>query len=533
MTRGAPLPEDVGTLQHLVVASRQMIATQAAEIDALRDTVQSSTRLIEQLKHQLEAFRRSVYGQKSERVVTEQGLLSFAGRAPAPPAAPPAPAEPPATAADREGHGRRPLPAHLRREEVVHDVAPEDRVCDGCHQDMAGIGEDVLEQLEYKPGRLFVRRLVRKKYACRKCGAAVVTAAPHPQVIEKGLPGPWLLSHIVTSKYSDHLPLHRLEGMLLREGVHISRSTMVGWIAEAAKLLEPLVRRMKELLLSSGYVRTDETPVRVLDEGKTRTAYVRVWACDRRRRWRVFEYAVNRSGALVRDFLEDWRGQLQCDAYSGYDGVFASGRVLEIACWAHTRRYFFDAKESDSEIAHGALARIGLLYDVERVCDEADKADRPGTPPCIALARRLKARREKSRPILGEFSAWIRAVQSSVLPKSPIGTAVTYALNQWDALSRYIELPHVAIDNNLAERELRAVAVGRKNWEFAGSDEGGRRAATLYSITATCKANGVNPEAYMADVFMRLATTPESRIDELLPDLWTASSTAQVVTAKP
>jgi transposase len=398
---------------------------------------------------------------------------------------------------------------------------------------MSGIGEDVLEQLEYKPGRLFVRRLVRKKYACRKCGNGVVTGAPHAQVIDKGLAGPWLISHIVTSKYADHLPLHRLEGMLWREGVHVTRSTMVGWIARAAELLEPVVLRMKQLLLASGYVRTDETPIKVLDEGKTRTAYVRVWACDRSRRWRVFEYAVDRTGALVRDFLGDWTGDLQCDAYSGYDGVFASGRVLELACWAHTRRYFFEAKDSDREIALGALARISLLYDVERACDEADKADPPGTPLCLKLARRLKARRERARPVLDEFAAWLRALQSSVLPKSPMGAAVTYALNQWEALNRYVERPHAAIDNNLAERELRAVAVGRKNWEFAGSDLGGERAAILYSITATCKANGVDPEAYIADVLMRLATTPDSKIDEILPDRWRATSTASPAMAKP
>jgi len=333
MTHGAPLPEDVGTLQHLVLASRQMIATQAAETAALRDSLRTSLHEIERLKHQLDAFRRSVYGQKSERLVTEQGLLSFAGATPRPAAAPLAPVSAPATAEETpEGHGRRPLPTHLRREEVVHDVDPADRVCGDCHKEMSGIGDDFLEQLEYKPGRVFVRRLVRKKYACRKCGNGVVTGAPHPQVIEKGLPGPWLISHIVTSKYADHLPLHRLEGMLFREGIRVTRSTMVGWIARAAELLEPIVLRMKQLLLASGYIRTDETPIRVLDEEKTRTAYVRVWACDRRRRWRVFEYAPDRSGAHVRNFLGDWKGDLQCDAYSGYDGVCASGRVLELAC---------------------------------------------------------------------------------------------------------------------------------------------------------------------------------------------------------
>lgn len=494
---------------------QQILATRDAENALLRESLAEAQRQIAALKHQVELLRRSVYGQKSERVVAEQGLLSFSGPPPALlPEPPPAPAakEP----APSPGHGRARLPARLPRERIVHDVPEGDRRCRDCGCELCCIGEDTCEQLDYVPSSLKVLELVRKKYACRKCGSHVLTAAPHDQLIDRGRPTAGVIAQVVVSKHEDHLPLNRLERIFARQGVEIARSTLMDWLRWAASTLAPIVAAMKARLLLSRSIHGDDTPVPVLDRllDKTRTGHLWVYVGDRDHPFRVFDYSPDRKGEHPQAFLRDWSGFFHADAYGGFNALFETGRIHEVACWSHARRKFHEVRSADAEASHGALARIKILYAIEDKARDLDDH-----------ARRHLRQRE-SVPILADFRTWLRNLQASVLPRGPIGEAVGYALRQWSALNRYTEHGFLDIDNNAAERELRAVAVGRKNWEFAGSDEGGRRAAILYSVVATCKALKVEPWAYLRDVLERVSSTTQSRIAELLPDQWRATAVA-------
>jgi transposase len=373
------------------------------------------------------------------------------------------------------------------------------------------MGEEVSEQLEYVPASLLVLEHVRAKLVCRAC-ETIVAADPPAKPLDKGLPGPGLIAHIITSKYSEHLPLHRLESVFARHGVDLSRQTMCGWMARAAELLEPVVKRMADLVRQSAVIWTDDTTVPVRDPklNKTRTGRLWVYIGDREHPYTVFDYTPNRSRDGPAAWLGEWRGYLQADAYAGYDALFAGGGAVEVACWAHARRKFHDARDSDAVRSHQALAFIARLYAVEREAKEL----------CDEERRRLRA--EKSAPVLAELFAWMEAQQRAVLPKSPMGEALAYALNHRAALERYCGDGRLSIDNNVSERALRRVAVGRKNWLFAGSDAGGRTAAVLYSLVATCREHGIDPFVYLRDVLLRIVTHPASRLDELLPDRWRA-----------
>jgi transposase len=402
------------------------------------------------------------------------------------------------------------MPKDLPREDRLHDIAREERLCGECGKELTCFGEDVSEQLEYNPSRLYVIRHRRKKYACRCCQGNVVVAAKPPEAIEKGLPGPGLLSQVVVSKYQDHLPLNRQEHILERSGVAISRSTLCGWVKGAAELLSPVVERMKREVLQSKKIHTDDTPVPVLDENleKTRTGRVWVYVGDEGHKETVYEYTPSHERKWPKEFLGNYAGHLQADAYKGYDGVYESGKVVEVACWAHARRKFYEAKETDANRGLMALTYIGKLYQVEHEGKETSSQER----------KRL--RQEKSLPVLETFRPWLIEQAKGVLPKSPMGGAIQYALGQWEALVRYTTDGDLAIDNNAAERALRTVVVGRKNWLFAGSDDGGRWAAIHYSIIESCKRNKIDPYRYLRDVFTRLAGHPMNRIEEFMPSRW-------------
>lgn len=491
-------------------------------IRELLETLRQQTFLNEKLQHQLEQLLRRIYGQKAEKIDPNQ-LLLFAreileagGEPPTTeavtPAAQPAPGATTATAAapQKKGHGRKPLPTHLRREPIIHDVPEAQKTCPDCGAPRCRIGEEVQEQLEYIPASVFVVQHIRPKYACPACQGPVVIAERLPEPIEKGRPGPGLLAYVITSKYADHLPLYRLEGIFGRQGVELSRQTMCDWMAVCAELLEPIYKRMHKLVLESQVVGTDETKVPVQDPtlGKTRTGRLWLYRGDDEHLYLVFDYTPDRTGAGPERMLEGYEGYLQADAYSAYDRLFADGKIVEVGCWAHVRRKFYEARTSDPARAHIALAYIKRLYQVEEKAAERDDAGRKAV------------REQQARPVLDEFETWLKGAHPEVLPKSPMGEAIGYALNHWVALKRYLEAGFLAIDNNAVERGLRAVALGRKNWLFAGSDRGGRTAAVLISLTATCKALGIDPYAYLRDVLDRISTHPYSRLDELLPDRW-------------
>ena len=364
-------------------------------------------------------------------------------------------------------------------------------------------------------------RHVRPKYACRACAANVVIAERLPEPIEKGLPAPGLLAHVAVSKYADHLPLYRQEGVLKRFGVALSRSTLCDWVATAASLLEPIVREMLKRVLMSEVVQTDDTPVKVQDhDGKgIKTGRLWVQIGDHNHRYIVYDYTPDHSGVGPRRVFRGYRGYLQADAYSAYDGLFADGTVIEVGCWMHARRKFFEAKTSDPVRSHLVLAWVGGLYEVE---DDAKKARKshPEWDDAAWHASRHELRLKRTKPILDAIHAWLVAERPQSLPKSPLGEAIGYALNHWDALTRPLEAGFLEIDNGASERALKPVALGRRNWLFAGSDEGGKTTATLMSLCTTCKGLEIDPFAYLRDVLDRVSTHPNSRIEELLPDRW-------------
>jgi transposase len=367
----------------------------------------------------------------------------------------------------------------------------------------------------------------RFKYACPQCHAQdqspqIVTAPKPAGLLAKGLPGSGLVAQTIVNKYTDHLPLHRQERIYKRAGVELSRKTMCDWMAASAELLGPLYDMMVSLVLASRALHTDDTTVPIQDENRDTTRQGRLWIYlgDRDHAYNVFAYTPSRARDGPQTFLAAFRGHLQADAFAGYDGIFTNGQVHEVACWAHARRKFYEARTTDAARSHEVLARIGRLYDVERAAKEQIDDGKLDAEEADAL--RLRLRQQQAVPELTALRHWLDEQHQQVLPKSPMGQAITYALNQWDALVRYTTQGFLAIDNNAAERALRAIAIGRKNWLFCGSDNGGHTAAVLFSMTSTCQRHRLDPFAYLRDVLPKLAAAPltAEQLAALLPDRW-------------
>jgi len=510
-----PLPDDPALLQQLV---RELL-------DALRQ----SQHECDGLRHRLDQLLRRLYGPKAERFDPNQPWLFPEAAASASPES----VTPPAESADeakpkRAGHGRQPLPADLPRRRVEHTLPEAQRLCPTCGVVCRKFGEDVSEQLDYQPASLFVWQHVRDKYACPQCHDHV-TAAPAPvAVVDKGLPGPGLLAQIAASKYADHLPLHRLERILGRHGIALARSTMCDWMAHVAELLRPVVARMADLVRHSKMVHADATKLPYLDEavpGKTVSGQMWVYVGDRDHPFNVFDFCRDHTARGIDAFLKEkeYRGYLNADALNVYDHLFRSGAMIEVGCWAHCRRHFFDAKTSDPARAHLVLARIRQLYEVEAEAKKQIAADNLVGETSDAV--RWQLRQAKSVGILTGLRQWLEEERLKVLPKSPMGQAIAYALRHGEALTRYLEDGFLAIDNNVAELALRHIAIGRKNWLFAGSAKGGETAALLFTVTSSCHRHGVDAFAYLRDVLPRLAQdrTPTAEVlREWLPDRWRA-----------
>jgi hypothetical protein len=364
----------------------------------------------------------------------------------------------------------------------------------------------------------------RWKYACRRCEEQVAIASVPNKPIAKGLPGPGLLSGVVVSKYADHLPLYRLEDVLARSGVDLSRSTLCRWVMQTAAVLEPVYQAMVEGVRSSESIHTDDTPVPVLDVSlpKTRTARFWVYCGDWRNPYTVYDYTTSRRRDGPVAFLKNFAGFLHADAFAGYDGIYAAGNVKQVLCWAHARRKFYDARTVQPEPAHAALAYIARLYRVERDAKDLIGADGLDSEQALLAWHRQRwaLRQQHSWPLLAEFRQWLEATEQMVLPKSPVGQALQYVLPRWDGLVRYCENGALTIDNNLSERSVRPVAIGRKNYLFLGSDHGGKAAAVLYSVMASAKANQVEPFAYVRDLLVQLTGNSPPPIAGLLPDAW-------------
>ena len=399
--------------------------------------------------------------------------------------------------------GRNPFPPELPRIEHRHE--PESCTCGDCGRDLVKIGEDISEQLDVEPARFFVHRHIRPQYACRSC--ETITAAPVPAaIIDGGLAAPGLHAWVFIQKYLDHLPLYRIEKISDRHGVSIARSTLCGWLADAAHALTPLWRLLRDHVLASNIVNTDDTPVPVQDPDRDHCRTGRIWAYVSRH-GTVYDATEDRSRAGPLEFLRGFQGFLQCDAYAGYDELFrrSQGTIIEVGCWAHARRKFVEAQKTSPREAHEAVVRIKQLYAVEH---EAKACD---------VTERRSLRQQKSVPLLAALNPWLDQLAVTALPKSPLGEAVTYARNQWAALNVYVTDGALAMDNNLAERAVKPYAIGRKNWLFFGSDDGGRRLAILSSFTATCQQFGVNPWTWLQQTLTKLPLTPADQLATLLP----------------
>jgi hypothetical protein len=355
-----------------------------------------------------------------------------------------------------------------------------------------------------------------------------VVVAPKPaQPIDKGLPGPGLLAFVITSKYSDHLPLHRQEWILARHGGDIARSTLCGWMASSAELLRPLYDAMLADVLLSQVIQIDETRLPVQEKGNNKTKSGRLWTLvgDRDHAHNVYFYTTTKARDGPAEILKNYKGFMQADAANVFDGFYVPGDIFEVGCWAHGRRYFHDARTSDAARAAEALTRIGFFYDVEREAKAVIEKDKLNGDQADAL--RLKMRQERTLPKVKEFKLWMEEQAKVVLPKSPIAQAINYATNHWEALLRFTEHGFLNIDNNAAERALRAGAVGRKNWMFAGSDEGGRTAALHYTFTQTCRRHGIDPFAYLRDVLARLPMGDYQELADLFPHRWAEAQRAK------
>jgi len=575
-------PADRDSLDHLpddpVVLKRML----AELLEALRRERHDR----EALQQRMDQLLRRLYGPRAERFDPNQPLL-FATPPPTPVAAMEAPtvADEAIPVSARRGHGRQRLPQHLPREPRVYELTEAERRCPCCGEERVPLGQQSCEQLEYIPASLRIIEHVQMTYACSRCERqrrdgdtasrnagdtatatsdvstaeatpvvltptetlAVVNApadgmsrlstfitAPRPlQGIARCLAAPGLLAHVIVSKFVEHLPLYRLERQFGRQGVPLSRQTMCDWLARSAELLTPLCQLMIRQVLQSRVIQTDDTPVPVQDDGRDRTRTGRVWLYhgDVDHDYLVYQYSPNREQHWPQTFLKDYTGFVQADAYAGYDQLFATNKIQEVACWAHARRKFFEAQPTDPERALYVLGVIRQLYAVEKRARQ--EKERLQLPHAAYWASRLRERQEQCVPILTTLCQWLKEQQRQVLPKSPIGEAITYALNQWDALVRYTTQGFLEIDNNPAERALRPIAVGRKNYMFFGSDVGGQTAAVLYSFTQTCQHLGVEPWRYLRDVLERLPTHPSERLQELLPDHWAAAQRAATDPAPP
>lgn len=487
------------------------------------------------LQEQLRLATQRQFGRKSETVSDEQMALfqkmieEQLAKAPRPP-------KPQAEErVEVRGHGRSKPAKELPRKAEFYPLPEDQRSCAACHSPLNKIGEETRSIMDYVPASVFVREQTCEKWACPKCQDKVVTSELPTLPVEKGMAGAGMLAQVVTAKYADHLPLYRQAEIFARQGYEVARSTLCDWASQSAGLCEPIYDAMKSELLKSKVIHSDDTPVPVLEtpsrEGppgeaesqaddpqghrKARLGRLWTWVGDKVHAHVVFTYTPDRKKEGPIDFLTGWKGFLQADAYSGYDELYKSRGVIEVACWAHARRKFNDARQTDKDRGQAALAFIARLYEVERSAKEMSAQDRQALRQAHAV------------PVLASFKSWLDAQAMLVLPKSAMGEALTYALRQWSALCVYTTDGDLAIDNNAAENALRPVAVGRKNWLFAGSDEGGRRAAILYSLVASCKRHGIDPFAYLRDVISRVATHPQSKIRELLPAYWTPSKTQE------
>lgn len=524
MQNDVTFPDDIAALKALLVASDAALVQSQKAVAELTQALSSRELQIEALQLQIMALRRRQFGRKSEQLDGQieqlelklEELQTDEGQS-----LPTAAEETPKKRAVRPA--RKPLPEHLPRD--VQEHLPDDTTCPACGSALAKLGEDVSEMLEYVPASFKVIRHVRPKLGCTCCDC-IVQAPAVSRPITRGLAGPGLLAHVMVAKFCDHLPLYRQSQIYAREGVELERSTLADWVGGTSRLLRPLVDALHRHVMTGVKLHADDTPIPVLAPGRGKTATARLWVYVRDDRpagqqtppavW--FAYSPNRKGEHPQNHLAQFTGTLQADGYAGYDQLYLTKPIREAACWAHVRRKFYDLEQAKaSPIATEALRRIGQLY-----CIESEIRTRP---PDIRLA----IRQSQARPLLDDFHEWLVRSLATLSAKSVTAGAIQYALNRWEALLTYAADGIVEIDNNAAERALRGVALGRKNYLFAGSDSGGERAAAIYSLTETAKLNSLDPEAYLRHVLTHIADHPVNQVDDFLP--WNVTPSCMLPTS--
>ncbi len=511
MLTAADLPDDIDALKALLLASERRVQERDDRVAGLEAQLNTRAAEIEHLKLWIAKLRRMQFGRKSEKLDHQieqlelqlEDLQADEGEV--------AREMPPADQAPRKKSVRRPLPEHLPRDEKVY--APTADTCPACSGGLRPLGEDVAEQLEFVPASFRVIRHVRPKLACSCCDAIVQAPAPS-RPIERGIAGPGLLAHILVAKFADHLPLYRQSVIYAREGVDLDRALLASWVGAASALLRPLVDAIRRHVMAATKLHADDTPVPVLAPGNGKTKTGRLWTYVRDDRpagdiappavW--FAYSPDRKGIHPQTHLAGFAGVLQADAYAGFNALYEERKIHEAACWAHARRKFHDLHVAKpSALSTEALRRIAELYVIEAAVR--------GQPP----DERRRVRQTQSRPLLDDLERWLRAELTKLSRKSDTAAAIQYALNLWSALTRYLDDGTIEIDNSAAERALRGIAIGRRNYLFAGADSGGERAAAIYSLIGTAKLNGIDPEAWLRHVLTHIADHPVNRVDDFLP----------------
>ena len=500
----ASLPKDPAVLQQMLVdLTRQLDKTQRLLQQLLAS--RSGTRGEQLSADQLRLFAREL---GIETTTPESKEETNRGQD----------SEPPASSSDTgdsKPRGRQPLPRHLKRERIVHDLTDAEKHCAECKQDLRFIGEEVSERYEYIPAQMLVLEDACRKYAC---ACTVKTAAKPAQPIEKSMASASVLAHVIVGKVADHLPVHRQVKMFRRLGIDFADQTLCGWLRQSAELLEPLYERLKKFVLASKVVGTDDTPVKVLDRRLPHARKGRFWpyAGDREHPAVVYDYTPTRERAGPERFLAGYKGYLQADAYVAYDSFFTTpGRgLVEVGCWAHARRHVYQARDTDPAHMGALLVYIGQLYGVEKRARQSRLSGED-----LGLLRE-----SASRPIAHRLHAYLLSLEGRLLPKSEAGQAVAYILKNWIALTAYLNDGDLPIDNNRTERSLRGIAVGRNNWTFLGSDRGGKTMAILRSFAASCELVKVDPFAWFRDVLARIPMQSIRQLDPLLPHAWAANN---------
>lgn len=493
----------------------------SSDVSDLTQLLFKRDREIAALKHELYQLKRMIFGQKSEKFVprqpgAEQEVLEglFESTAPGVGFAETRETITYERRKVKKGHGRKEIPDDLYTEEIVLEPSEEEKKCACCGNEKILIGQEESKILDYRPAVFYAKKYIRPKYACPKCpGQGVTTAVLPSRPIEKGVAGNGLLAYILISKYKDHLPLYRLEQIFKRYDIHINRSSMVGWIGQVCRYLELIYNELHTMLLTSDYLQSDETPLKVRDPNKDKSCHHGFLWPYTDGRIIVFEYCRSRSREGPNSFLKDFKGYLQTDDYGGYTEVSNQAGITHVLCWAHARRKFIEVRDSDTEYVDKVLFHIGKLYAIEKYCREQNLSyeDRHGV-------------RQKDVPkCLEELKSVLENPGKIILPQSLVGKAIRYTLSNWTALTRYIEDGKLEIDNNRIENAIRPVALGRKNWLFAGSHEGARWLAIIYSLFGTCTLNKINPYEYIESILDKVAIHPHNKFKELTPLEWKKS----------